>query len=523
MASVFSEDLRIQNATNFKDVITRQVGNTRVYFAYGKNYAWANDSAPDQANTSVDAFNNLWKNMIGAKLLAGNEVRHVVPRFDWVANNIYAAYDHCACSLNLYDGNTEFYILTTDYNVYKCISNNMTMIQNTSNLTISTGSGNSVTTVNLSGWMANSNVSIANNHWLVVNNKNIAVVGSNPSSNTITITPGIPGNLISNSIYVVAYTPPSRIMPTQIYLNRSVEELDGYVWKYMYTVETADRTRFTTDQYIPVKTVLYNDNSLQWGVQANAVFGAIECIEIVNPGSNFRDSNTLTLTITGDGTGATANLRVNTVSNTLSNIAIFNKGAGYTYANVTITDSSGNGVNGSARAIISPAGGHGSDAIAELGGSYLILNPRFSGSENDKFPTTNEYRQVALIVNPLVRDTANIAANVAYSQYLTAILDTSTTSFLQDEIVYQGSSFAASSFNARVLEYSNNTVKLTDVSGSITAGTLIGANSGVSRFVQDTRNKELESYTGKLLYIDNIVPITRASDQTEDFKIVLKF
>lgn len=523
MASVFSEDLRIQNATNFKDVITRQVGNTRVYFAYGRNFAWANDAAPDQANSSIDAFNTLWKNMIGAKLLAGNEVRHAIPRFNWTANNIYAAYDHCTCSLRMYDGNTQFYAMTSDYNVYKCISNNMTMIQNTSSLTVSTGSGNSVTMLNLSSTLSNSNVYIGNNYWIMIGNSNVTVVSSNQSSNTITVSPGLSGNIVANGLYVVAYSPPSTIMPTQIYLNKSIEETDGYVWKYMYTVDTADRTRFTTDQYIPVKTVLYNDNSLQWGVQANAVPGAIESIEIVNPGTGYTNANTLTITITGDGTGAKANIRVNTSSNTLANIAIFNKGAGYTFANVAITDSTGNGVNGTARVIISPAGGHGSDAISELGGSYLILNPRLSGSENDKFPTTNEYRQIALIVNPLVRSTSNIASNVAYSQYLTAILDTSTSSFNQDEIVYQGTSLATSTFSGKVLEYSNNVVKMTDTTGALTADVLVGANSGVSRFVQDTINKELESYSGKLLYIDNIVPITRASDQTEDFKVVLKF
>ena len=523
MASVFSEDLRIQNATNFKDVITRQVGNTRVYFVYGKNYAWANDAAPDQANSSIDAFNNLWKNMIGAKLLAGNEVRHVIPRFDWTANNIYAAYDHCTCSLQLFNGNTQFYVMTTDYNVYKCISNNMTMIQNTSNLTITTGEGNLFTTLTLSDTPANSNVSFGNSYWIIVNNTNLSVVSSNQTSNTIVVTPGLSGNIVANSVYVVSYSPPSTVKPTQIYQNRSVEETDGYVWKYMYTVDTADRTRFTTDQYIPVKTVLFNDNSLQWGVQANAVPGAIESIEIVNPGSGYTDANNLTITIVGDGTGAAANVRVNTSSNTLSNIAIYNKGAGYTFANATITDSTGNGVGGTARVIISPSGGHGSDAISELGGSYLILNPRLSGSENDKFPTTNEYRQVGLIVSPHVRSTNNIASNVAYSQYLTAILDTSTNAFDQDEVVYQGTSLATATFSGKVLEYSNNIVKLTDTVGTITADVLVGSNTGVTRFVQDSINKELEPYSGKLLYIDNIVPITRASDQTEDFKIVLKF
>jgi hypothetical protein len=34
---------------------------------------------------------------------------------------------------------------------------------------------------------------------------------------------------------------------------------------------------------------------------------------------------------------------------------------------------------------------------------------------------------------------------------------------------------------------------------------------------------ELHPNSGQLLYIDDIQPITRSSDQIEDFKIVLKF
>jgi hypothetical protein len=52
---------------------------------------------------------------------------------------------------------------------------------------------------------------------------------------------------------------------------------------------------------------------------------------------------------------------------------------------------------------------------------------------------------------------------------------------------------------------------------------LIGANTGAARFVDSVTNPTLKRYSGNLLYIDNIKPIQRAVDQTEDFKIILKF
>lgn len=447
MASVFSEDLKVQNAENFKDLVTRQLSNTRLYFTFGKVTSWANDAAPPQANTSVTTLNEVWSNMVGAKLLTGNEVRHVIPKKTWITNTTYSAYDHCTCSLILFSPNVTFYVMTTDWNVYKCLANN-----------------NGAT---------------------------------------------------------------STVMPTQIYVDKAIEETDGYVWKYMYTVPVAERTRFSTNEYIPVRTLKESDGSLQWQVQQAAVPGAIEAIKMTNFGSGYTNANAITITITGDGTGATALPRINS-GNYLTNIIITNKGAGYTYANVTITDANTTpGTGAAARAMISPTGGHGSDPLRELGGSYLILNPRLETSENGKFPVTNDYRQVSIISNPRLAARPNtIASNALYSQYTSVIFDYSTSDYQQDEIVYQGASLAAATFKGTVLNWdvSGNTMYITNATGSVSVGEImVGSNSATEKFVQSVKTNELAPYTGQLLYIDNIEPITRAADQIEDFKIVMKF
>lgn len=443
MASVFSSDLRVQNALNFADVISRQ-SNNRVYFTYGKTIPWANDAAPDQANTSVAAFNEVWKNMVGAKLLTGNETRNVIPRYNWAANTVFKAYDDCRCSLQTYTPNSNFYMVTSEWNVYKCLNNS-----------------------------SNSN---------------------------------------------------STIMPTQVYTDRAIEESDGYVWKFMYNIPAEDRIRFTTDAYIPVKTLAVNDGSLQWQVQSNAVPGAIESTIVTNSGNNYTNANSIIVVITGDGTGATATARVNTQSNTISSVIMTAKGAGYTYANVVITDT-GTGTGANARAVLSPVGGHGSDPLRELGGFYLMINPRLQGTENGKFPTVNDFRQIALIQNPKDRSTANAAVNVAYSQFITATVDTAVTNYQQDELVYQGPSLASASFTAIVenWDYTNSQIRMINTTGTITSDVIVGVSSGTARFVQSYSDEELVPYTGNMLYIDNIPPISRAPDQIEDFKIVMQF
>jgi hypothetical protein len=446
MASVFSEDLRIFNAENFKKAVSNQVGNTKMYFTFGKPYPWANDASPQQANTSVTSLNEVWDNMIGAKLITGNEVSHVTYRNDWTANTAYDAYDHCTCSLQLFNENVKFFIVTSDWNVYKCLSNNN-------------------------------------------------------------------GNI-------------STVMPTQILTDRAVEEVDGYVWKYMYTISDAEKSRYVTNKYIPVKTLQSNDGSFQWLVQTAATSGAIEAIKVTNGGTNYSNASNIVITITGDGFGANAVARINTASNTVSNVAIVTKGSGYTFANVNITG--GGGSNATFRAMISPTGGHGSDPIRELGASNLIINPRLQASENNKFPTTNDYRQISLIQDPFVRLTENVASNVTYSQYTTIYLDTGRDDvFSQDEIVWQGLTLANATFKGVVLSYdsANSILRVTNAQGLVKTEELKSSN-GASRIPSGdiaTIPGELQPYTGKLLYINNVTPIARAADQTEDFKIILKF
>lgn len=55
--------------------------------------------------------------------------------------------------------------------------------------------------------------------------------------------------------------------------------VDGYQWKYLYSIQDTDYKKFATDNYIPVFP-----NS---AVVANAVNGAIETIEVINPGAQL--------------------------------------------------------------------------------------------------------------------------------------------------------------------------------------------------------------------------------------------
>ena len=440
MTAIILDNHRVFVASLFKDALSNDA-QANVYFTFGYHSSWANDSAPPQANTSQNQQNEVWHRMIGAKRLTGNDISHVIYRYDWSANTVYTQYDQTDTTLG--NDNVKFYVVTSDKNVYKCLYNN--------------GGANST------------------------------------------------------------------VEPTSVNANNITQTADGYIWKFMYNIGTSEQIKFMTPSYIPVKKLTENNGSLQWLVQENAIDGAIPAIVLTSGGSNYSNVNNLVVTISGDGTSATASANINSASNTVHTITVTNPGIGYTNATVSITGGGGSGAT--ARPLISPPGGHGSNPVYELNGKNVIINARLINNENQKFSVANEFRQIAIIKDPILFNSETPAGNSAYKQTMDLTVSGVGADYTQDEYVYQGASLAAATFIGKVAEYdsTNTAVKLTNIVGTPINDPLIGVESSASKFVTSIDNPELEINTGEVLYVDNIKPITRNIDQTEDFKIVVKF
>lgn len=437
MSSTLGKNLQVFNARQFKESVAG-ASSSNLYFTIGKCDPWANDAHPDVSNTSIDAFNNVWKNMIGGKRITGNDMQFVIPRNNWTANTVYNMYDDKID--NFQYGN--FYVLTDEFKVYKCLSNN----------------GGSL----------------------------------------------------------------SYVKPTSTSTTAAVETLDNYIWKYMYSLNAEEQTRFTSTTFMPVKTLTINDASTQWLVQTSATPGAINSIVITNPGSGYT-ANTVNVNIRGDGSYANAFARVNTQTNTITQIVVDNPGLNYTHAELIISSTSGAGAAG--RAIISPPGGHGSDPLTELGGNYVMIDMFLRNSEGDKLPTVNDYRQLAIIQDPLVYGSNTFCANAAVNQLTNVVLSGVSVEYMEDEWVYQGSAVFNAIYKGKIVVWdsANNILKLSNVEGNPINELLIGSQSTAYRFLNSVVPPDLEPFSGKLLYIDNVTPIERSPDQTESFKIVLKF
>ena len=138
MVSVYSKNLQVYNAEQFKTSL--ETGNEMVYFSFGRVPSWTDDNSPPQANTSVAYFYDVWKNMLGVKKVQGNDIRLGIKRTNWSSNTVYHAYDDCGCSLLQNNPNARYFVVTSDWNVYKCIANNKgaaSTVQPTSTITTS--------------------------------------------------------------------------------------------------------------------------------------------------------------------------------------------------------------------------------------------------------------------------------------------------------------------------------------------------------------------------------------------------
>jgi hypothetical protein len=304
---------------------------------------------------------------------------------------------------------------------------------------------------------------------------------------------------------------------------------DNYKWKYIYTIDIGTKTKFMDSDWIPVPVGSQTPNAT-----TTAGTGSIDAIILTNGGTKYEPSNT-TITITGDGSGATANLSM--ANGVITDVNIFNPGSNYTYANVSITSANTQASNAAAFAPVSPVGGHGYDPVSELGCSHIMYTVEFNSDELlggiEYVPTDIDYRQVGLLINPMSSDTFPAFANAAIYDLSTQITVASGFGvYSQDEIVTQTDINAASPtfgqvvFTGTVLSFntSTNVIKLINTSGTpVTSSSIQGLTSGATRTLLSSTSPKFMKFSGYIAYIQNRSAIQRSADGIEQFKFVLGY
>lgn len=290
---------------------------------------------------------------------------------------------------------------------------------------------------------------------------------------------------------------------------------DGYIWKYMFTVNASDRIKFLSNNIIPIREVV---NSY--------VTGQIDVIQVTNGGTGYTTDPTVS--ISGDGTLATVST-ITRNAGVIEKIAIDTKGSNYSYANVNI--SGGGGTLATAKAVIAPDNGHTSNIFYELFAYYVMIRPSIEYSEGGIFTVNNNFRQAFIIKDPL--DNNNVAIiNDAYPLTTRLDLSTATINFnaefaalVVDDIVTisdgsndLGTARIASKLSPSAIYLTEVTSPDISVLNSVKKGsyTFEISGSGVSLPVPKIQ-------AGNILYILNREPINRSDSQIESFYIPIIF
>ena len=470
MAAIVTKDFRHNNALQFYESFS-ETAKTTYYLFVGRPQAWSSttgggtDAAPPTPLDNVDDPYMYYRDMLAAKILGTGDRQYAIPRHNWATGVPYDMY-------------RADYGATVNAAVVQTEAGGIDMFATGTKMYV---------------------LSAANNVYKCMNNYSDATSTVEPTgTSTSEFTTG-----------------------------------DSYIWKYMYTLDTTQLTNFMTTDFIAVST----DST----VAAAAVPGAVGQYIVANGGAGYTNNTFTAETLRGDGTGATFTVVV--ASGAVSTVTAVAVGGGstlaaqYHFADCNIDGISGIGTPSTSAIVVpvlSPPGGHGSNAIEELGGFYIMTNTTIAGTAGSgDFVVDQDFRRIAVLKDPFNYGTTTIATADTLSALKSVTFAASPTpgTFVNDEVITGGTSGAKGlvvdwESSTRILKYiqtqwtgidTNKDIKAFAVSEVVTgAGGATGTVSAVT-------NPEIEYYSGQVIYVENRAPITRASDQTENIKLIIEF
>ena len=254
-------------------------------------------------------------------------------------------------------------------------------------------------------------------------------------------------------------------------------------------------------------TITIEDTIGQFKVGAQ-IAGAIGGTARVKSVSTLPDEDTEyiispTVQITGDGRGAQAYSVVNTSTNQIQSIVVFDPGQGYTEANATIVANSVYGSSANLKPTIAPINGHGYDPVEDLGGNYVMVKSVFgtANSEGFEFPSYGTYRTVGLMRDPLFKDvTVNLSLSNGEFSHGSMTVNNIVGTFQTQEIVYQANTKSSAIIEFKTSQGSNNYFEISRIQGQFSANNandkIIGLLSGASANVRFADVNRFTKYTG---------------------------
>ena len=514
VAEVNENSLLVNNvlptATTTPSFGTTITGGTSSATAKSGVYRYATEEAPPAPIDNYSEKIAIYNELIAAKRITGPFARLVIPRYNWniSLNPKFDMYrpsyaptpggggavgkSTATGQTSLSDG--KFYVMNSNYEVFKCLYNGETP--------------------------------------------------ANPTGQNATYEPksqpaGGQG-AFSNGIY----TEPSGTA--------------GYIWKHMFTLPTADVLSFLSTDFLPI---VEKTEASRVTVEGQAVVGGVHVAVVEDAGTALPATATLYTPVYGDGSNAIVKFTTDG-SGSITTAEMEAAGTGYTYgstiletgkvftdAGLTSAASSFTG-KASIEVVISPSGGHGSDAESELFSKRVMTNIRLTYDEGSgDFPVDNDFRRIGIIQDPFDYGTTNYASASTLRGTAVLKVNGATSDYTVDEDIFQ--SVTGGTAYGKVVSWDSGTGILkyyqspelhsdsgvvrafesnaanavvgqaSTASGNIDTGAT-GAVSGIT-FTGGLASPEIAANSGEIVYIENRRQITRAADQIEDIKLVIEF
>ena len=310
-----------------------------------------------------------------------------------------------------------------------------------------------------------------------------------------------------------------------------ITESDGYTWKYMYSLTTTQITDFLTADFMPVAT----DATVSAWAALNDD-GAVRHYKVMRGGAGYTVGSH-SGTLQGDSSvrgGTAATFTVTVAGGAVTSVVMVNAGSKYTFADCNIDGISGIGTPSTSAIvtpIIGPPNGHGYDAISQLGGFYVMTNTTISGTEGSgDFVVDQDFRRVGIVLNPYNYGTTTIATAATLNALKSMTFSGTPGAFLADEVITApgGKAGVVVAFDSttKILKYIQTQWTGVNAAGSeiaFAASDVVTSASSATGTIASLTNPEIAYYSGSTIYVEDRAPISRATDQTENIKLIVEF
>ena len=364
MALVLRRLGRVELARTFH----RDVRNNNDYFhfAVGRTEAWTDETSPETPIDNDSYVSKFRRSMMFTQRIDSADVCLLAKRVNWATGTVYDEYDDNISSSNQsYSGasnlaDANFFVVTDEFKVYKCISNN----NNGQSTVKPTSTGTSVFELaDNYNWKFMFQISASDqNKFLDADFIPVRKLTGNPTHDvtgeidSVTITAGGTGYTSAPTVV---------IQGDGDGLAAGTATISGGAVTGVTITASGSGYSFAFISFNggggsgAVGSVNLGDAdslpALQSAVEGASVNGTLDRVIVTTSGQDYA-ANDVQVTVTGDGTGAEASAYVNAATGAITKIRVTNPGSGYSYADIAIVNTSAPGTGAVARAIVSPQG-----------------------------------------------------------------------------------------------------------------------------------------------------------------------